>query len=200
MKKTLMVQAAAVIGSALFAFSVRADTRKLQAAPSAYNPGNAPVQITATWTSDVQPTDGPSDHPLILKISDTVPFPPGAAATAAVMPVEDLRVTHLAFDHRIGTHCTNGSPRWDVETTDGSVYAFGCASGVRQVDLPAAGWERITFSCTDVQVLKGTHGSCPLGSIQTVARLQIVHDEAGSTTLDNLDVNWVVMSGPASRK
>ena len=161
MKKTLMVQAAAVIGSALFAFSVRADTRKLQAAPSAYNPGNAPVQITATWTSDVQPTDGPSDHPLILKISDTVPFPPGAAATAAVMPVEDLRVTHLAFDHRIGTHCTNGSPRWDVETTDGSVYAFGCASGVRQVDLPAAGWER----CRPVsawRTARSEHRSRPL--------------------------------------
>jgi hypothetical protein len=125
-----------------------------------------------------------------------VRFPPGASAIAAVEPVDGLHVTHLGFDHQVGTHCTNGSPRWDVETTDGSVYAFGCASGIHQVDLPATGWERITFSCTDVQVLQGLDGSCPLGSAQTASVLQIVHDEAGSTTLDNLDVNWTVMSGP----
>ena len=133
-----------------------------------------------------------------MKISENVLFPPGAAAKATVSSSENLKVRHLAFDHKTDTYCTNGSPRWDVETTDGNSYAFGCAAGVRQVDLPAPGWERVTFSCTDVQVLKGPPGSCPLGSAQTVSVLQIVHDEAGSTTLDNLDVNWMVMSGPGT--
>ena len=155
--------------------------------PSAHNPGNAPITITALWSPD---PDAPSQHALTLAMSEMVTFPPGASAIAAVGPIEGLKVTHLGFDHKLGTHCTNGSPRWDVETTDGSSYAFGCAAGIHQIGLPAAGWERITFSCEDVQMLKGLYGSCPLGSPQTVRVLQVVHDEAASTTLDNLDVNW----------
>jgi len=58
--------------------------------------------------------------------------------------------------------------------------------------LPGSGWERVTFSCSDVQVLAGVEGTCPLGSVQVVSSLKIVHDEAGSTTLDNLDVYFVV--------
>jgi hypothetical protein len=162
----------------------------LTVVPSAYNPGNAPVTITALWSSDA---DAPSRHALTLAISQIVSFPPGASATAIVSPIDGLKLTHLGFDHKLGTHCSNGSPRWDVETTDGSSYAFGCAGGIRDVDLPGVGWERVTFSCSDVQVLNGLSGSCPLGSPQTVAVLQIVQDEAASTTLDNLEVNWSVL-------
>ena len=157
------------------------------AIPSAHNPANAPIRITALWSPD---PEAPSRHALTLAISEMVTFPPGASAIAAVGPIDGLKVTHLGFDHKLGTHCTNGSPRWDVEMTDGSSYAFGCAAGIHDVDLPATGWERITFSCEDVQMLKGLYGSCPLGSPQTVRVLQVVHDEAASTTLDNLDVNW----------
>jgi len=156
-------------------------------APSAHNPGNVPVEITASWSAA---SDAPSHHALTLAISKMVTFPPGASALATVSPVDGVKLTHLGFDHKLGTHCTNGSPRWDVETTDGSSYAFGCAAGIHEVGLPADGWERVTFSCEDVQVLNGLYGSCPLGSPQTVRVLQIVHDEAASTTLDNLDVNW----------
>jgi len=155
--------------------------------PSAHNPGNAPIEIRAAWSAA---SDAPSHHALTLAISKMVTFPPGASALATVSPVEGVKLTHLGFDHKLGTHCTNGSPRWSVETTDGSSYAFGCAAGIHEVGLPADGWERVTFSCEDVQVLNGLYGSCPLGSPQTVRVLQVVHDEAASTTLDNLDVNW----------
>jgi hypothetical protein len=175
-------------------------TGTLQGLPLAYNPGKASVRITAAWLSNESSGDAPSSHPLLLQISDTVPYPPGASATAVVRPTDGLKLTQLAFDHQIGTYCSNGSPRWDVETTDGSVYAFGCASGVHQVDLPATGWERIAFTCADVQVLTGLPGSCPLGSAQTVSLLQIVHDEAGSTMLDNLDVNWILLSGSSDAR
>jgi hypothetical protein len=197
MKPTLRRHLVAILAIVPLAMTTGAEAR-LDTVPTVYNPGKAPVQITAAWASSSGgvPDEGPSSQ-LILQISDTVAYPPGAAATSVVTPVEGLTVTHLAFDHQLGTYCTNGSPRWDVETVDGSVYAFGCASGIRQVDLPAVGWERVTFTCADVQVLKGVPGSCPLGSTQTVSRLQIVQDEGGSaTTLANLDVNWSVMSGP----
>ena len=162
--------------------------------PSAYNPGNVPVKITALWSSDV---DAPSRHVLTLAISEMVRFPPGAAARAVVAPTEGLKLTHLGFDHKLGTHCTNGSPRWDVETVDGSSYAFGCATGIHEVDTPAPGWERVTFSCDDAGVLNGLSGSCPLGSPQAVRLLQIVQDEAASTTLGNLNVNWNVLAPSA---
>jgi hypothetical protein len=172
----------------------------MQTIPAAYNPGRAPVQIVAGWLANASsPDEAPSRHPLILQISDLVPFPPGASAIAVMHPTDGLKLVHLAFDHKIGTYCAIGSPRWDVETTDGSVYAFGCATGVRQIDLPAPGWERITFSCSDAGVLKGVAGSCPLGSGQPVKLLQVVQDEPGSTTLDNLDVNWAVMTGPGGQ-
>ena len=185
----------AVLAVLALGFSPQAPPRDtLRAVPTAFNPGNAPVRITAAWQPD-ESGDAPSKHPLMLQISETAPYPPGASALAVVTPAEGLNVRQLAFDHRLGTHCTNGSPRWDVETMDGSVYAFGCASGVHQVELPAPAWERISFSCADVQVLNGLSGSCPLSSGQSVSLLQIVHDEGGRTMLDNLDVNWIVMSG-----
>ncbi len=155
--------------------------------PSAMNPANLPVNITAAWTSAL---DAPSHHALTLAISELVTFPPGASAIASVSPIAGVKLTHLGFDHKEGTHCTNGSPRWDVETTDGSSYAFGCAAGIHEPELPADGWERITFSCDDVQVLNGLSGSCPLGSPQVIRVLQIVHDEPARTILDNLNVNW----------
>jgi hypothetical protein len=180
---------AAIVFASTFAL-VGAD-EKFRVNPAPYNPGDAKVRIDAAW----KPVQfGPSPHALVLNISEIVAYPPGASATAVVTPIDARTVSHLAFDHKVGTHCTTGSPRWDVETTDGSIYAFPCAAGVRQADLPAPGWERITFSCADVQVLKGLPGSCPLGSAQTLSLLQIVHDEPGSTTLDNLDVDWVVIT------
>jgi hypothetical protein len=157
--------------------------------PAAYNPANASVAIAATWSRSA---NAPSGRALTLAISRMVSFPPGASATAVVTPVDGLKLTHLGFDHKVGTYCTPGSPRWDVETTDGSSYAFGCAAGLHDAHVPAIGWERITFSCSDVQVLKGLAGSCPLGSAQTISLLQIVQDEAGSTTLADLNVNWTV--------
>ena len=51
--------------------------------PSALNPGNAPVMITALWSPD---PDAPSQHALTLAISEMVTFPPGASAIAAVGP------------------------------------------------------------------------------------------------------------------
>ena len=155
--------------------------------PSALNPGHAPIEITAAWSAA---SDAPSHYALTLAISKMVTFPPGASALATVSPVDGVKLSHLGFDHKLGTHCTNGSPRWSVETTDGSSYAFGCAAGIHEAGLPSDGWERVTFSCEDVQVLNGLYGSCPLGSPQTVRLLQVVQDEAASTTLDNLDVNW----------
>jgi hypothetical protein len=197
MKRRLGAHATGVALVALALSAWAAEKSKLQSIPSAYNPGNAAVRITAAWGPSVGfPHVGVPDHELILSISDMVPYPPGASARALVNPVKEHKLTHLAFDHKIGTYCTNGSPRWDVETTDESVYAFGCASGSHQVDLPAPGWERITFSCTDVQVLIGVAGSCPLGSPQSLSLLQVLQDESGSTTLANLDVNHVVMGKP----
>jgi hypothetical protein len=158
--------------------------------PAPYNPAKAPVAIGAVWSADA---GAPSHHALTLAISGQVPFPPGASATAAVSPVEGLKIAQLGFDHKVGTYCTNGSPRWDVETDDGGSYAFGCAAGLHDVNQPVLGWERISFSCEDVQVLNGLPGSCPLGSQQAVTLLKVVQDEAASTTLDNLSVNWTLI-------
>ena len=94
----------------------------------------------------------------------------------------------------IGTYCTGGSPRFDVETTAGGVYAFGCASGTHAPLSP--GWERITFSNADVQVLSGP--AWPGFGSATLSFLQLLQDEAGSTTADNLQVNGIVRGKPGA--
>jgi hypothetical protein len=143
MKTILAAAAIAVVPFSLAAQS----TGPFQVMLSAFNPGRAPVQILSAWGARSGLSDGgPSKHPLVLQISELVQFPPGASAIAAVAPIDGLHVTHLGFDHQLGTYCTNGSP------------------------------------------------------LQTISRLQVVQDEAGSTTLDNLDVNWSQLSGPGSAR
>src|SRR5215467_11273830 len=97
--------------SAVVASTVAGSGTGWTVVPSAYNPGNAPIDIKAAWSAA---SDAPSRHALTLAVSKMVTFPPGASALATVSPVDGVKLTHLGFDHKLGTHCTNGSPRWSV--------------------------------------------------------------------------------------
>src|SRR5581483_1575571 len=45
-----------------------------------------------------------------------------ASADATIKPIANVGVLNkLGFDHKIGTQCTGGSPRWDVEDANGGV-------------------------------------------------------------------------------
>jgi hypothetical protein len=87
-------------------------------------------------------------------------------------------ITELAFDVRDETYCGAGAPRFNVYTSAdfSTVQFFGCAGGTH-TDLDN-GWSRVTFG--------------PVAG--PVFALEIIQDEPGSTTLDNFNVNGIVIT------
>jgi hypothetical protein len=109
-----------------------------------------------------------------------------SSSDATIFPIAHVgALLGLGFAHKLDTACTGGSPGWDVET-DTDVWRFACASGTHSTAGMPTGWEWITFAATDAQHLAGTTNFA-FGSI-TPTFLQVLQDEQGSTTLDNL---WV---------
>ena len=200
--RRFMILSVALVGASATALAAGAQSGKLMAKPEIFNPGAAAVAITAAWTPFTGVPDpgkskpGVSSHGLTLGISALVPYPPGASADATVSPVNGLTLSALGFDHKLGTYCTNGSPRFDVETVAGGVYAFGCASGVHTTAGMPTGWERITFSNADVQVLGGLGWPGFGAATAKLSFLQVLQDEAGTTVLDNLKVNAISIGKP----
>jgi hypothetical protein len=167
--------------------------RGLTVKTSAFNPGHALVSDAASWVAGAGVPTKRGNPGLVLIMSAIVPYPPGASADATIKPVKGLRLSSLGFDHLKGTYCTNGSPRWDVETANGGVYAVGCSAGTHSTAGMPNGWERITFGNSDVQHLSGPAwpGFGSPGAKLTF--LQVLQDEAGATVLDNLQVNGMIV-------
>lgn len=172
-----------------------------RAHPEVFNPGGALVTIVAEWKPGTgragTPDAGKSNHGLTLGISDLVLFPPGASADATIKPVVGVTLATLGMDHLVASYCTNGSPRYSVELSNGGSYAFGCASGLHAVG--GDGWETITFLDGDVQVLSGPPwpGFSPVTG-ETLTFLQLLQDEEGTTVVDNLVVNGVPIKKPGN--
>jgi hypothetical protein len=159
----------------------------------AFNPGNAQVSDASTWVDGAGVPGGTDNQGLVLLLSQLVTFPPGASADATITNVDGTVLTSLGMDHMLGTACTNGSPRWDVETTNGGVYGVGCASGTHSTAGMPAGWERITFSNADFQNLSGPAFTGFGTTGATLSFLQLLQDEAGVAVVDNLNVNGTVI-------
>jgi hypothetical protein len=188
--------ALALSGAIVLALAGTALAMNLQAKPEVFNPGHAAVSDAASWVPGAGVPGGSDNRGLLLLMSQTVAFPPGASADATIKPVKNLKLSSLGFDHLVGTYCTNGSPRWDVETKDGGVYAIGCASGTHSNAGMPAGWERITFGNGDVQHLSGP--AWPGFGNAKLSFLQVLVDEGPSATvLDNLKVNDIVIGSGA---
>jgi hypothetical protein len=193
----------AIVSGMILTVAASGASGGFKATPSEFNPGGAPVTIQAAWVSHTgdpaAPDAGASNHGLILSISATVTYPPGASADATITKVDGVVLSSLSFEHKIGTYCTNGSPRFDVETQDGGVYAYGCASGTHTpiAGSGSPGWEKITFSCADQQNLSGPT-TCAFG--KALSFLQLLQDEGGSSTNDNLALNGHVMGKPGLSK
>lgn len=185
----------------VLATSAFANTR-LRAHPELFDPG-ASGAPSAAWTPGTGlPDAGRSDHGLNLGMSANVAFPPGASADATVTKVGGLVLTSLSFDHKLGTQCGGGAPRWNLEFTDGSVYGIPCNEGTHSPVVGFPAWEHIAFSCADPSAaapLSGP-GGCAFGKTLTFA--QVGFDFCitcpGSTTLDNLELNDCVMGKPGN--
>jgi hypothetical protein len=87
-------------------------------------------------------------------------------------------ITELGFDVAPDAYCGAGAPRFNIYTSsDFSTVDFsrGCTSGTHTV--LGNGWTRVRF----------------VGSAGPVFALEVLQDEPGSTILDNIDVNGILI-------
>jgi hypothetical protein len=147
------------------------------------------------------------------------PTPQDAAGFAELKNVKGITLSELGYDIRLldypasvsGSHCGAGAPRFDVYTTDGTLFFVGCRSPVADtVVTGAAGtgdaWTRLTWGVGGVVmgfcVAPSPTLACPVNFALvpitgTVQRIFVVFDEGtdtgpdyiGAAFLDNIDVN-----------
>jgi hypothetical protein len=140
---------------------------------------------------------------LLAKTGPTANF---ASAGATLQGVKGIMLTELGYDVRkqglfagpLGSHCNNGSPRFNVTTADDVTHFVGCAFPPPMQTATGNGWIRLRW--TTAELLLAT-----ILPTDVVKSISIVFDEGqdtgpdffGLAVLDNIDVNTkLVGRGP----
>ena len=89
------------------------------------------------------PNEGIPNHALYLKKAATTPT--NAAAGASVDGTAGITLTELGFDYRNDSWCGAGAPRFNVYTTAGTYFFFGCRYGVHTPVPGEPNWTRVRF-------------------------------------------------------
>jgi hypothetical protein len=114
-----------------------------------------------------------------------------AAATASISGVNGMTLTELGFDYK--GYCGAGAPRFNVYTTQGVYYFFGCSYGTHT--SLSDGWTRVRFSSSDAVSSNGAYTFPGFGSA-VVTRIDIIQDEGpASVWLDNINVSGTIIGG-----
>jgi hypothetical protein len=125
-----------------------------------------------------------------------------AAAGAEVEGVEGITLRELGFDVLDFGHCGAGAPRFNVITSDGSLYFFGCSHGLKsKPDDDPELFTRVRFRDEDAFPQFLTDPPWPGFGHAVVKQIQIVFDEGidegpGFVVLDNFDFNGQFVRGP----
>jgi hypothetical protein len=145
-----------------------------------------PGGVVARWDNSVG-NPAPS-----IYLAKTAPTTDCSAAGIDVNGVSGGTVSELNFDFK-GV-CNGGSPRFDVVTTSGYTYFFGC-NNVTPTDA-GNGWQHVQFSPADAQSQLATNP--PFTATTAVQSVQIVLDVQGSAYIDNVSVNNQVIGAPST--
>jgi hypothetical protein len=169
-----------------------------QAKPGTYDPDNTNI-VTAAWLNKLGlPDKGGSSFGLLLAKDGATTA--NAAAGASITGVSGIMLTQLGFDYKNGGHCTGGSPRFNVEASDGFHFMGGCAnstSGPSPVD-PA--WTRVR-----INPFNPAQAFPPLTPGATIVSITLLADEGtdngtGNTLVDNILINTTMIDKPGSAK
>ncbi|QQS20016.1 hypothetical protein IPL85_00950 [Candidatus Saccharibacteria bacterium] len=125
-----------------------------------------------------------------LYLEKNVPLTDCVAAGATIENVAGATVETLSFEYKNGGLCTGGSPRFNLVGSDSNLYFVGGCGNGTQTDL-GNGWTRV-----DLDVSNPTQSFPVVPSGVTVDYLEIMIDETGSTYIDNVRVNGVLVSEP----
>jgi hypothetical protein len=167
-----------------------------QVKPWIYDPGKTRAVSSAWVTHEGIKDAGGSDHALYLtkKTLTATNASSGASVTYSGA------LNSLGFDYRNDGHCGAGAPRFNVYTTTGVYYFFGCTYGTHTPIPGNPGWTRVTFGNADAFPSDGTTTFPGFGSV-TVTGIDVVFDEGtdqgqGFVYLDNIQVNGVYAGKP----
>jgi hypothetical protein len=171
--------------------------------PSVYDETESGT-VFSDWLPGVAHS-GPGDtlaSGLLMRKNTTTATP--VAAFGDVMGVEgfDASTLEFGFDYFLQGHCGAGSPRFNLQTTDGVTHFFGCRYGQHSEGAP--GWGRVRYTAADALP--------PIPPKSTVEFLYLVMDEGtdtprnssvvtpGFAILDDFTLSFgnhqVVVSGP----
>lgn len=191
-----MIKKLATIGTAIALFSSTAISafaaNGITVAPFSYSA----LGLTGLYGGEFTPNQGPSakanwvkvDGDWQLNLTKNADLWEVAASGAQLNGVAGLSTTGLTlgFTLETGSSCGAGAPRFNVRTTDGSLYFLGCVYGnVGGV---------VTF-VPDV-----SYGGVVLPSGKTIESISLIQDEPGTAVIDDIIVNSVVVGGPGNTK
>jgi hypothetical protein len=166
---------------------------------------------TSTYTDPACPTGDSKDKKNEgLLLAKTGPTSNYASAQADLRNVKGTVLTELGYDLRKpastndprGSHCGAGAPRFNVTTSDGTLYFVGCNSPAPDSQTVGNGWLRLRWGAGGTLLAYPQAGGGPVNiSGMTVKSIQIVFDEGqdtgpdnfGLAVLDNIDVNGTLV-------
>jgi hypothetical protein len=183
LKKRALFPLTAAVALAVAVPGMAADG-KMKVKPGVYDPGATGI-VVAGWQDGVGLLDGGgSNHGLVLQKNGATST--NAAAGADIAGVEGQVADGFAFD--VSGHCGAGSPRFNVDASDG-FHFLGCADGT-VTDGPAPGWSHITIS--------QAQASPPITSGATIDSVQLIADEEGQSVVDNIAVAGNTVGKPGN--
>lgn len=170
--KKLLTAAALSLVAFFIAFSVSAQTSSYTLQPWIYDPGETNVVISQV------------DNTGTLTLEKNADTAFEAAAGATIYGTENMSTDGLTLSYDLEGYCGAGSPRFNVQLTDGTTIFLGCLYGN----------DDDTVSFTAGQ----TYGGILFPEGKTIERIDIVMDEEGQSVLSNIMINDEVVE--VSRK
>jgi hypothetical protein len=185
--------------------------RQFRLVPGTFNPDNLPG-IVAEWRKFQGEKDATGNKYYALLLKKNQPTPANAAAGADIEGVAGMTPAELlvlAWDHRVGTHCGAGAPRWNIYLRDAAgkdyVTFLGCDAathtpgGVSPYPRPGSVWIRDSWTAPAIQA-EIAAAALAAGANPATSRvrfLQIIFDEGPAFVyLDNIQVNQKVWTSP----
>lgn len=150
-------------------------------------PAGTPGNVTSMWDNTV---GNPAPSLFLEKKALTTDC---SSAGATINGVSGITLTELNFDIKDASLCTGGSPRFNVDASDGFHFIGGCGNGT-QTSL-GNGWTHVVFDPASA-----TQAFPPIASGATINSINLILDEQGSAYVDNISVNDQVIGAPPTKQ
>jgi hypothetical protein len=183
MRRSLAVLAVASLTAFIVVASALAAGAKVKAMPGTYDPDKTGIVVAAWQAHAGLPDAGGSDHGLVLQKNG--PTATNAAAGASIVGAEGQTVVPgptFGWDYKNGGQCGAGSPRFNVQASDGFHFLGGCANSTQSAAAP--GWTRVRIDPSNP-----AQAFPPIAAGATIQSVTLIVDEEGQVVVDNIVAN-----------